>query len=322
MWDIIHFILRSVEALLGLFCLATAFLLYPDQEGRIQSAFEDVWIRVDDYRAYSVSKHAAFMRQVATLESRLLNRIFGVRLISPKSVSVSSSLSLLAVSLLLTLNGQTIWLGVFVASVIFCVVSAYLRQVSAIVIIITILAISTWWVWRLGVDQAAFYITHVGLRLLVLLFAGFLFDIAFITVTRKMLRWAEGMTSFWTVLLVVVSNLAVAVILVGASVAALSGPPVIAQDLRTFGEVFFVVVSLTNFPAAILALLFMFLALLLLIHRLVWPLLTRTLFRMTDIGTKGRRAILTAVGIALLSASVFGGKFPELLKDILKSFGG
>jgi glucose-6-phosphate isomerase len=39
---------------------------------------------------------------------------------------------------------------------------------------------------------------------------------------------------------------------------------------------------------------------------------------MTDIGTKGRRAILTAVGIALLSTSVFGGKFPGLLKDIAK----
>jgi hypothetical protein len=49
-----------------------------------------------------------------------------------------------------------------------------------------------------------------------------------------------------------------------------------------------------------------------------WP----HLFRMQDIGTKGRRVILTAVGIALLSASVVGGKFPELLKHILKSFGG
>jgi len=43
---------------------------------------------------------------------------------------------------------------------------------------------------------------------------------------------------------------------------------------------------------------------------------------MTDIGTKGRRAILTSVGLALLSASVFGGKLPELLKGLVKIFGG
>ncbi len=72
----------------------------------------------------------------------------------------------------------------------------------------------------------------------------------------------------------------------------------------------------------VLAFLFEGLVLLLLIHGALWPLLTRTLFRMADIGTKGRRAILTAVGLALLSASVFGGKFPELIKDLLKSLGG
>jgi hypothetical protein len=61
---------------------------------------------------------------------------------------------------------------------------------------------------------------------------------------------------------------------------------------------------------------------LLLIHRLLWPLLTRTLFRRADIGTKGRQAILTAVGLALFGASVFGGRFPDLLKDLVKIFGG
>jgi glucose-6-phosphate isomerase len=64
------------------------------------------------------------------------------------------------------------------------------------------------------------------------------------------------------------------------------------------------------------------LATLLLIHRALWPLLTRTLFRMADIGTKGRRAILTAIGISLLGTSVFGEKFPELLKEFVKAFGG
>jgi hypothetical protein len=43
---------------------------------------------------------------------------------------------------------------------------------------------------------------------------------------------------------------------------------------------------------------------------------------MQDIGTKGRRAILTAVGIALLSTSVFNGKMPDLLKEVIKALGG
>lgn len=59
-------------------------------------------------------------------------------------------------------------------------------------------------------------------------------------------------------------------------------------------------VSATNFFNVAFAFLFVLLALLLLLHRLVWPLLTRTLFRMADIGTTGRRAFFAAmVGIAV-----------------------
>jgi hypothetical protein len=82
------------------------------------------------------------------------------------------------------------------------------------------------------------------------------------------------------------------------------------------------IVALTNIFDALLAFLFVCLAILLLIHRATWPLLNRTLFRMADIGTKGRRAILTAVGTALLSTSVFHDKIPDLLKEIIRALGG
>jgi hypothetical protein len=41
--------------------------------------------------------------------------------------------------------------------------------------------------------------------------------------------------------------------------------------------------TLTNIFDVLLGLLFLFLASILLLHRALWPLLTRTLFRMTDI---------------------------------------
>lgn len=43
---------------------------------------------------------------------------------------------------------------------------------------------------------------------------------------------------------------------------------------------------------------------------------------MANIGTKGRRAILTSIGIALLGISVFGGKFPELMAKLIEKLGG
>ncbi|MGO9678009.1 MAG: hypothetical protein ACLPW4_12225 [Candidatus Sulfotelmatobacter sp.] len=81
-------------------------------------------------------------------------------------------------------------------------------------------------------------------------------------------------------------------------------------------------IAQTNWIDVVLALLFVSLTVVLLMHRVLWPLLSRPLFRMQDIGTKGRRAILTAVGLSLLTGSFFGGKVPEWLKEILKGFSG
>jgi hypothetical protein len=43
---------------------------------------------------------------------------------------------------------------------------------------------------------------------------------------------------------------------------------------------------------------------------------------MADIGTKGRRVILTAIGISLLGTSMFGGKSPELMAKLIEKLGG
>jgi hypothetical protein len=65
MWHVLHLIARPIETLLGLFCVLTAILLYPNQEGIIQSKLEDFWVRADDYKSLALSRHAAFMTQVA-----------------------------------------------------------------------------------------------------------------------------------------------------------------------------------------------------------------------------------------------------------------
>jgi hypothetical protein len=97
MWHLLHLLARPVEALLGLFCVVSAIVLYPDEEGKIQSKFEDFWVRVNDFQNLALTRHAAFMTQVAKLEARLLDRIFGSQLISLQFVFVSTCFSLASV---------------------------------------------------------------------------------------------------------------------------------------------------------------------------------------------------------------------------------
>ena len=89
-WHLLHLLLRLLEALLGIFCLVTAILLYPSEDGKIRSALEDFWVRVDDYKRLALSRHAAFMTQVAQMETRVLDGVFGHKLFSRRAIAISA----------------------------------------------------------------------------------------------------------------------------------------------------------------------------------------------------------------------------------------
>jgi hypothetical protein len=322
MWHVLHLIARPIEVLLGVFCVVTAIMLYPNEEGKIQSKLEDFWIRVDDFKNLALSHHAAFMTQVAKLEMKLLDKLFGRKLVSIQSVVLSCCLSLTSIhvsGMILNLRiGWGIkntlslpWVKWVVPPVLIAV--CYLlfgsRLVRSLLVACVIVLIATTPIYF---SHSAW--THNERQEVVLtLVEGFVFDVVFIVITRQFLRWASATTHSALVLAIIALDLLLAVFLAG---------PALSYLMHFHTELPLVGPSLSNLLDATMALLFVFLACLLLVHRAVWPLLSRTLFRMTDIGTKGRRAILTAVGVALLSASVFGGKFPELFKDLVKILGG
>ncbi len=352
MWHVLHLIARPIEVLLGAFCVLTAIVLYPNEEGKIQSKFEDFWIRVDDYQHLALSKHAAFMTQVAKLETRFLDRMFGHKLISSRAFGVSFSCSLAAVSIFIIVSThQTdqnssvkFASSCLIASIVLGGACIFLRR---LLVLTPLLAIALLLVVSSLIEYRRGSMASVGvLAFAVVVLGGFVCDIAFLLLTRRLTRLAGEMTSSLRVILVVAINLFLAIFLISPYLAVerpFIGWPTIPESVSQTpdsdnspnseleypvrsGDGFLdnsllFLISLTNMFDAALALLFVLLALLLLVHRLFWPLLTRTLFRMTDIGTKGRRAILTTVGFALIAAGI-SGKVPELLQELVEKFGG
>ena len=337
MWHLFHFVVRPAEAFLGAFCVLTAIVLYPGEEGKIQSKFEDFWIRVDDFKDLALTRHAAFMTGVAKLETRLLDRVFGEKIFSARAIGASAFCTLSSIALFiifdphLTLHSMRakrdfaaflvmlVCIGTSIFSVQFKARTRAFISGLGLLFLVPILRD----LLHVGAtpQSLAFLISGVGIAIL----SGFIGDVVFIACTRRIFRWAGQMQSSLKVLVAVGSSFLLAVILVS--------PPMLAEAVfamgghadkteEDFALMFSSAAALANFFDAILAFLFVFLALMLLIHRLFWPFLNRSLFRLTDIGTKGRRAILTAVGVSLLSASIFHDKIPDLLKEVIKAFGG
>jgi hypothetical protein len=115
---------------------------------------------------------------------------------------------------------------------------------------------------------------------------SFASDFLFVAITRQLLRSVQRFTSYLTILILLVGNSACAAFLVvvpfywGAELNDYRTDP--AEDIGFVLKI----ASLFNCVDAFLAALFALLVLLLLMHRALWPLLTRTLFRMADIATK------------------------------------
>jgi hypothetical protein len=325
-WRLFHFVVRPAEVLSGVFCLITALLLYRDEEGRIQSVLEDFWITVDDYQKLALSRHAAFMQQVAKLETRFLDRIFGNKLVSLQSVVVSCCCSLMSAVLVLSIFLYADTINYLAWAWPFIVVLGALLVASTALIFIQEHHVARKAVLTITfVSMAAGLMSHeedlvgakdMGMFFVLIFVGGLVCDILFIVVTRRLVRWAGEMTRSLRVLAIIGLNLLLAVALIGCL---FLFSPFSSVEPGVIGFVA-VAVSTSNIFDALLAFLFVFLALILLVHRAVWPLLNRTLFRMQDIGTKGRRAILFAVGTGLLTLAGFG--LPEWLKSIFKPFGG
>ncbi len=344
MWQIVHLIVRSLEILLGLFCVLTAILLYPGEEERIQTALQDVWVRVDDYQKFALSKHATFLTQVARLETGFLDWLFGPKLLSEKALAVSFSLSVGTFSLVFLRTW--LWmadvipagvivvlllLGLTVGATVIGLASLLLqkRTVTRRIIIIIALVFTACWVnlFSLGVLRRS-----AGIFLGASALGGLICDFAFIALTRRLLGWVGTATSSSRVIAVVLATVALATILVSPLILydfdldfatfSLSLGSLGDLDAEDLLAMFAVVAALTNVFDAALSVLFIVLCLMLLVHRCTWPILTRSVFRMQEIGTKGRRGILTAVGLALLGSSAFGGKLHELFAKLVEKLGG
>src|ERR1700686_3912944 len=78
------------------FMIASSGLLYETEEGAIQNRIETLWIKLSDAQSVALSKQARFTQAVAILTSQIFDKVFGVKLDSLQSVTVSTCFSMVS----------------------------------------------------------------------------------------------------------------------------------------------------------------------------------------------------------------------------------
>lgn len=79
---------RLVVGSVGLTLIIVALFLYEDEEGRLQSRLENLWIRIDEARLKAVGFQGAFLTEIARVVDHQLSLIRGEACLSSRSLSI------------------------------------------------------------------------------------------------------------------------------------------------------------------------------------------------------------------------------------------
>jgi hypothetical protein len=338
-WHYVYTVLEIVIFSGGLFLVYVGVFLKEDSEGKLQNSLEALWVSINDQESVSISKNVAFLRTIASVLTRGLDRLLGERLFSLRALAVSSCYSLGSIFLTWAMimlagylkNGDiNYYWGYLVTDFpmavgLLCAGTLQGRIRKPIIY-------KAWYICVLTLSVTAFFLLdYEGLFNFGLgfgdapswavafitfastLFAGIAFDAAFIAATRYMLRRSSRMSSAFNIAEMVLVNILVACLLVGVPEYFLhaTGDYFVFAETATERVAGLVVAS--NVIDIFVSLLFVIMALLLLAHRLVWPVLDAPVYAMQRVGVIGRRKLMVAVGFAMLSIST-GFSFERLQK--------
>jgi hypothetical protein len=301
---------------LGVLFICAALFLYENEEGQIQNKLEEWWVRLSDREKQSRSRAVAFMQDVADSTGRGFDRLFGKRLLSLRFVFVSITFSLASIFLFAFIlwplahnpppnvsrqhaflffvlfaafgsvpafvDGETLWdrtmLGLWWAIIVF-----NLLRIARFILF----TFST-----MGVGRTA-----RGIGYLTLFFtSGVLCDLSYIVLTRWILRRISKIDRVHEIILQALVSLLILVTLVWAPIS--FGARIGRYFPMTGGAVLFSFVL--NSVDVIVGLAALMLALLLLLHRLVWPTVERPIYAMERFGFIKRKKLLWTAGIVLV----------------------
>jgi hypothetical protein len=277
-------IVRCMAGCLGVILIYSALFLYKDEEDKLENRIEQWWQRIRNLHAHAISRETAFLKVVAEITSKGFTKLFGKRLFGLKAVSASICYSQAATLLFFTFAlgrvGESEVIQVRLVSGILCLVFLLFgslgpfihRRSPKLFWLAFVLMLTIGWPLLLLLRQWLYFSISVAEIIPFAVACDFLF----IVLTRLMLAHAAQSNSFLKIATLGIGNAFLAAVLVVVPIYSwawlydhhLFAPIVLPLALLGFSNSLDGLVSLSWFLIAIVMLL----------HRLFWPLIERPLY--------------------------------------------
>ena len=329
-------LLRLFSGCVGLVSLYAALFMYEDEEGRWQSRIERLWIAVSDRSALAGSQFAALFIKVAEAVNFGFDRIFGPRLFSIRMVGASTSCSLastlIGLSLINRNNGQMIVLGgvqvsgetLILLCAAICVVVAVLPTVfsSRWLVALSLLPLTfvlVYFLEKISVSIRQHRTPDAMIALVISLPLSIASDIFLTALARWLVRYIASAANVGRVVLAIAVQVVCTLVFV-------AGPILLVAYLQAkkvnLGGIFsrtLEFVTAFNVFSGILCFAFVTALLVVLAHRVAWPILGRLLYPLARYEVARNRKILSTVSVACLMYAF--DLEPSALKSIFQILG-
>jgi len=315
---------RLLALLIGCLAYGLAFFMYENEEGKLQSRIERLWVGIDDRALLIGSRTAAFFNKVAEAETRGLNRIFGSQLLSFRVLGVSTSASCAGALLFVAFFNDGRGSGSidarhfveisFIAGFI-CLILAFLPALLA-------------WRWCAVLSLlpsllSLFYLAGVMLihrspRTAILwcmaLLFSFLSDVLSIAIIRLMIRRIASAIGIF--------RIAQAILLQLLCIFLLFFAPLLPQLISSKGNRGVVTLALgvfafLNISTVLLSSVFFAMLFVVILHKAFWPLIGRLIYPVARHEIVRNRKVMAGVGTACLLYAFH--LVPNILKHTLES---
>jgi hypothetical protein len=311
--------LHIAALVVGLYFWYLTFVMRESTEGKWVNRIEEMWIRIDDRSKATRDTAKALFNVVAGKITRIFNGIVGDKVVSIRLVGISGSLSFASACLfsgvteLMMVSGSSLvdkgrinWGSMFLA---LACVSAALAVLPVIFKsplwawiscspTIFVLLLFVWSIYRKGLKGASSPFLPVPLLSLAS-------DVLFLIIIRQSLRWLSVKTTPLRIMIVLTIQLLLIAIVF---LIPWSAPFIelfaiqrrIHSTLLPYGLELSSGLVLFNLPTAVAAISFVFALLIVLLHRVTWPMLSEWTYVLTRNDVLEKRKTVRTIASALI----------------------
>jgi hypothetical protein len=321
-----HRIVTILFYAVGILMVWMSVFLYENDLGELINVLDLASARVNRIGASTLSWQARFVQEIARLSALVFNRLLGHKLLSIRAIGVINCFSTASVCLVFSYMeidqpGERLWAvpsacGLAIFFIALGITPSLMNlRVHKVWFTLTFSAFFVWGYFALiaaspfwGAPALNGYVVEV----LIAIPFSFVCDILFVAFTRWTLRWILTREQLTSMLLILLLNCFMAFLLVGLPFVLWETD--VADRLNANWTL--LLLGASNVIDGFASGLIVFFASAMLLHRLFWPFLSRTVYGLKNLGVLKWRKLIGAGGIALIAIATPAGK--EILEKLLE----